>query len=83
MASTVRFAVIFGCAAALGYLLHLPGADCKFIPHWMIEVGHWVDYLLYGCDIIAFAFDVTLHFVRHVKHGWTEFRDESSKHEEE
>lgn len=79
VAATARFAVIFGCAAALGFLLNWAELHWKFIPHWMIAVGHLVEWLLYAYDIIGFVFDVTLHFFRHMKHGWKEFRKETAK----
>lgn len=82
VAATFRFAVILGCAVALGFLLDWTEIHCKFVPHWMIAVGHLVEWMLYGYDIIGFVFDVTLHFYRHMKHGWKEFRNETEKPEQ-
>lgn len=82
VAATAHFAVIFVCAVLLGFLLHWTELHCEFVPKWMIEIGHGVDYLLFAYDIIGFVFDVTLHFYRHMKHGWKEFRNETAKPEE-
>lgn len=80
IASTIRFAVIFGCAAALGYLLDYAHECWPFVPGWMISVGHFVEGGLYVFDVISFGFDVTLHFCHYMKHKWPEVRELFAKH---
>jgi ABC-type multidrug transport system permease subunit len=74
VASTIHFAVIFGCAVLLGFLLYLVDTYCPFVPKWMIHVGHGVEYMLFAYDVIGFIFTVSLHFLHHVNDAWKEWK---------
>lgn len=75
VASTTHFSLILGCAVFLGFLLYLIDTYCPFVPKWMIHVGHGVEYLLFGYDVLGFIFTVSLHFFHHAKNAWKEWKE--------
>jgi hypothetical protein len=79
LASTMRFAAIFMCAVALGFLLDWADKNCEFFPKWGIQLGHLVEYGIYVLDIVGYCWSVGLHFVHYMASEWHEFRDSFKK----
>lgn len=82
-ASTVRLIAIFGCAVALGFVLHYVDENCAYVPKWMIHLGHYVEYAVYVLDVVGFSWSVGLHFIHYMKNEWKEFRGSHDAGEED
>lgn len=71
---TYRFAVIWVCAVALGFLVHWTDVNCDFIGDSMIHMGHQVETLLYLFDTVLLVWSVTLHTIHTLIEDWKALR---------
>lgn len=65
--TTAWFAVLWMAAVGLGFLLHWTEANCPWVPHFMISLGHAVEFLIFGADVVGLVWSVAIHLYRHIK----------------
>lgn len=76
---TLRFAVIWMCAVALGLLVHWTDVHCEFIEDSMIHTGHDVEKMLYLLDFALLIWSVTMHTIHAAIGDWKAMRHSADK----
>lgn len=54
----IWFVAIFLMATALGWFLHVMPEKAPWVPLWMFQVGHYIEYGLFGADCVSLIYAV-------------------------